>query len=183
MEPQYDPDPVEAQLIGQLLAGVDPVVDTLGQLLGGLGLDPMDVSDAGLRRVIERWLVAFEQIPETRVRMAVARRAGIPYSEAMERWADPEDLAAEVAWDARLAAQDLRRCQRCGTDPDDVLDPDTKRPLPNGRLRIELDDCWMCQQLAHERKMLTDTQREAGTDLRIVPRLPGEPFVNAGTIE
>lgn len=144
----------------------------------------IDVRDlpamGGMNILILKAMDDFMVNPESRLVMTCARRAAIPYSEARARWHDPYDLAREVAWDAHLAEIELRRCPQCGTDPHDYQDPDTKRLLKEPRVGIQLHDCHMCAQLAQHGATIDAKDKERGVGLRVIPRGPGEPFVQMG---
>jgi hypothetical protein len=162
--------------------------------------DPLDILDDPSLAVVEAVAAVFRDVPppdgfetvlaerldvlarssEARLRMRVARRVGLPYSEVMARWST-EDLAAELAWDALESAEQWARCPNCGIDPGDVLDPDDLRPLEAGRWKLYLNSCHVCAELSAAQRALEATTGIAdGTTWRLVPRDAGDPWIDDG---
>ena len=92
----------------------------------------------GMDADISRWVERLTNDPEARLRSELAHRAGISYSAAVERWEDPQDLAAEYARVALEIEDRIERCGACGTRPDEVLDFTDPDPAPpTGRTTVE----------------------------------------------
>lgn len=136
----------------------------------------MSVVGIGLEPRIEEKIDLISRSKETRLVMRLARKAGISYSEARDRWRLPDDLAMEFAFDAIEAAETLTRCPDCNVDPADVLDPDTNKPLDKGLWKIYETFCWFCGELARARKNIDEDDQLQGRQIRPMPRGPGEPF-------
>lgn len=164
-----------------LRAGVDPerrdpeIADRVADLLAELGA-PASMADE-----VNRWVERFRHDPEAKLRKRLAREAGIPYSAALARWADPDDLAAELA-DAALRAEDhAERCQSCGTRPDEWLDRSVEgwpRPVDNPPWKFYLWDCYACDMLYELNQGLTSEDRERGQRWTIKPRDQFDPTVD-----
>lgn len=175
-------EPVDNQDILSLY-GIVPYGEELDRFARGIVDDIADrggMSDAMHSKVLTR-MDLLNRDPKTRLLSRLAREAHIPYTEAAERW-DDDDLAHEIAAEAYESAAKARICPSCGTDPNDYQDPVTKRLLPHGRLKLQRWDCFMCQQIALNRRMLSDDDRERGTDIRVMARNLGDPFVESGDL-
>ena len=130
-------------------------------------------------QAVASWVDLFQRDPESRLRMACARRAGIPYGEALLRWRDIDDLAAELAWDHLEAEHAFRRCPQCGVDPADMED-ERGRPLKEPGWKVVGRGCLACEMIDGLTESLSDTERRTWR-YRLAPRLPGEPrVVDAG---
>ena len=174
---------LDPSIIGAL-SGLGEGDDHLLRLARGLvdaSFEQDGMSEAMQTRVYQR-LDLIQRDPITRILTRLAKAASIPYSEARERWSDPDDLAHEIASTAIDQADHLRRCPNCGTDPTDYQDPTTKRPLQNPAIGLDMWDCFMCQQIAQKRRLLDEDAKERGTDIRVMPRAPGEQFYRGGDI-
>jgi len=129
-------------------------------------------------QAVASFLDLFQRDPEARLRMACARRAGITYSEAMLRWRDLDDLAAEIAWDDLEASGAFNRCPSCGVDPADMED-DRGRPLREPRWQVKGYTCLACEMMAGLADKLTEDERQTHR-YRMVPRPPGAPRIDDG---
>lgn len=161
----------EALLMGRTLE--DP---SIRALLGGYLRDAMDRSGLGLDPEIGALVDLFRRDAQSRALMAIARRAGCTFGEARRRWADPEDLAAEIAWDAIAAAHHWAACPSCGLDPADLLDPETKRRLSQGRWKLQQFTCEYCAMRAAA--LAGRDKDDTTSDYRWVPRAPGDPLLD-----
>lgn len=160
------------ELVNAGLGRVDPEV-----VWALLQRTQLESGPPGLEHDVDRYVDLFSRSYEDRLRMTLARAAGISYSEAMERWGDPEDLAAELAWEAIHAADAMERHPPCGVKPSEVLDPETFRPIDNPTVKLEKSGCWVCERLAALRAELSEDERAKGVDWFVKPRRPGEPFI------
>lgn len=131
-----DPDiDVEALLRGY------PSVDRVDRdLLAGAVIDSMDLSGLAGDQLVADYFDLFTRDKRARIVKELADRAGITYRMAMERWADPEDLAAEIGHRAVQAVESWKRCPQCGLDHDDMFD-DRGRWLPFGRFKMKFRNC------------------------------------------
>lgn len=166
----------------RLLAGLDPN-PALARVLACRMVDPFDFSGLGMEERAGEWFDRFANVPEARLVMARARSAGIPRSWAREWWSDPDDIAAELAWDWWQAHERRRRCE-CGADPESMVDPENRnRPWPHGELRAEVYYCPACAEVDAARAELERSAQAAkqpemlhGQRVRVVYREPGEPL-------
>ena len=126
-----------------------------------------------IEELLGKWLLGFEGSTEFRLLMRCARRAGIPMSEARRRWIDPDDLAAEIAFDAFEAREAAAACGRCGVDPRDQINFDIKRPHDFPKWRADAYYCPICDDLARlEAKMAKSNEKSpdrGGWQLRVIP--------------
>ena len=135
----------------------------------------------GLEADIDRWVERLRNDPEARLRSELAHRAGISYSAAVQRWEDPQDLAAEYARVMLDVDDRIERCGACGTRPDEVLDftdPDRPRPLDEPLWKLYRFDCWTCIGLADLNGELTPEERTQGARWEVRPRGDGEPWID-----
>ena len=149
----------------------------LRALLEGRLPDPMEVGGLGLAQEIEAAFSLLEASPKARIRARLAQRGPLPYSEVRDRWSD-EDLAMDVAYSAWAAAQEEARCPRCGTHPDDVVDSVTLRPLRHGAIKVSVEGCLICGELAKASDDLSVEERRAGVAPRLRRREWGDPLVD-----
>jgi rubredoxin len=159
-------------------------------VIGRVGSTPEELL-AGFRPIpapeefeghVARRLELLQRSDLAQLRMTVARRVGLPYSEVMDRWS-LEDLAAELAWDLIEAGKHWDRCPGCGTVRGDVLDPDSFMPLDNGRWKLYLDTCHVCGELERANKDLEAESGVApGTRWRLMPRADGDPWRDDGDV-
>lgn len=149
----------------------------LRQVLEGRLLDPMDVGGIGMAQEIDAAYSLLEASPTARLRAEIATRANLPYREVRDRWAD-EDLAMVVAYRAYVAARDEERCPKCGVHADEVMDPVTLRPLRHGSVKVVLEGCVICGELAKADHDLTAEDRRAGVAPRLRRREWGDPITD-----
>lgn len=135
-------------------------------------LPPQSVDEVG------ETISLFERLLDARLRMMVARRVGLPFSEVTKRWTH-EDLIAELAWDAMEAAERWARCPRCGTKADEVVDDDG-RISDSSLWKLYLDTCAVCGEMERAQKVLDKGDYEPGTSWRVKPRAPGDPWWDDG---
>lgn len=112
---------------------------------------------------------------EYRLQMTIARRAGLPLSEVMDRWTR-EDLIAEIAFTTWETVERSKSCVECGVPPDDILDrtdPDRVRELGQPRLKLVRYTCWACRVRAGAESELSKTERENGVHLKWAEPRPG----------
>jgi hypothetical protein len=167
----------------EVLAGFHHVAEFLPREFG-LARDLL----AGFRAVIPPQSVdevgetvsLFERSLDARLRMMVARRVGLPFSEVTKRWSH-EDLIAELAWDAMEAAERWARCPRCGVKPDEVMD-EWGRPADDSIWKLYLDTCLACGEMERANKDLDKVKVEPGTSWRLMPRKRGDPWRDDGDI-
>lgn len=136
------------------------------------------LSEAGIEKRADEWYDLFARSTETRLLMTIARRANRPLSWALEMWADVDDLAAELAWDAYTFDEREARCSNCGSRHDEVYDKDGK-PLPYSSVKFQRVACMVCAEANRYTATRVDEEdRKAG--VRYVPtvRRPGDPFVD-----
>lgn len=165
----------------ELLAGFHHPLEHLPREFG-LARDML----AGFRSVIPPQSVdevgdtisLFERSLDARVRMMVARRVGLPFSEVTERWAH-EDLIAELAWDTMEAAERWARCPRCGTKPDEVVD-EFGGISDTSVWKMYLDTCLVCGEMERGEKIVREGDYERGTYWRLKPRQAGDPWWDDG---
>lgn len=166
-------DWLDPELAAEILTGVDPVEDARRAVMGSRA--PEDPSGFGLEMVALEWLSTFMRNPEARLRMRLARSAGISYSEALIRWRDPEDLGAEMAFDM-LQADD--REHTCPNGHDQRLWVDERgRFLDNGPYKITVESCQVCATLEGLQQNLIDEstkKKTPGAEYVIRRREPGE---------
>lgn len=122
----------------------------------------------------------FGRLLDSRIRMMIARRAGLPYSEVCARWSH-DDLIAELAWDVMESADRWERCDRCGTKHSEVAD-DLGRPSDDSIWKLYLDTCVTCGELERAEAELAKVKVEPGTRWRLMPRQPGDPWRDDGGI-
>ena len=163
--------------------GLDHLPPLLRAVLDGNPPDPASTEGMGFGSVVQFLFDLLERSPEHRTIMGAARRAGRPWSWAEEHWADLVDVAMEIAYDAHLAAVQERACPNCGTDPDQVVDPETGRLLDSGHVKIENRGCEVCATTARNSDIDTDERKMLGTYLKNTHRAPGEPFFDDGGYE
>lgn len=137
--------------------------------------DPMEVGGLGLAQEIEAAFGLLEASPTARLRAEIAERGNLPYSEVRDRWG-PEDLAMVVAYRAWKAQREEERCPHCGVHADEVMDPVTLRPLRYGTVKVSLEGCVICGELAKAGDDLTKDDRRAGVAPRLRRRAPGDPI-------
>lgn len=162
-------------MIDPFLLAVDSF---LRQVLEGRLPDPMDVAGLGLSQSIQAAHELLEASPKARIRADLAQRGTLPYSEVRERWSD-EDLAMVVAYRAWTAAREEDRCPKCGTHPDDVVDPTNLRPLRHGSVKVSVEGCVICGELAKASDDLSTEERRAGVAARLRRREWGDPLVDS----
>ena len=155
---------------GDIPGGADSRLQT------GAAAIPSDIARFGPELLAQSWVEFFKANPDAEVVMRAARRAGIPWSEAVERWADPNDIAAEMGLDALDAARADARCDQCGTDPDSIIDPQTGKLLEGSRMKLEMRSCRMCEIRNALDGALTTDERKAGLSWTVTRRNPGDPF-------
>lgn len=167
----------------ELLTGFHSPLDHLPRefglardLLAGFRADlpPQHVDEVG------EMVNLFERLLDSRLRMMVARRVGLPYSEVLERWSH-DDLVAELAWDTMEAAERWARCPRCGVKPSEVLD-EWGRPADDSLWKLYLDTCLVCGEMEKADRDLRSSRVEPGTAWRLMPRKPGDPWRDDGGI-
>lgn len=162
--------------------GLDPD-PTATALLKGTILDPTDLDGLGIEGRVAEYYQRFEGLGHSRAVMKLARAAGIPYSEARHIWDNPDDLAAELAWDMYQRDQAERSCPDCGLDPE-LMTGEDKRPLKNGAVKVVEFFCPACYLVDKARR---ERSAEAGKDgaedlygnaikHRLAYRAPGEPI-------
>lgn len=155
------------------------VAAQIGALLAS-GKTPEELAKLGVQIAIIDRIDHIRRSSTVRARMEVARRAGLPYSEVLDRWND-DDLAMEVALDAVKAEDHERHCPNCGIDPSTVLDlsdPDDVQQLENGYWKLRQTGCFTCQQIAWlSREFLDDDERRDGVRWELARRSPGEPWI------
>ena len=156
---------MSAEAIRELLAlGVHP--DTIIRMLGA---GPSIAAKVEL----------FRNNPDARLLMTIARRSGIPFSEAARRWNDQRDLESEMAWDIYEAELSLSRCPSCGLDHDLVWDYDKGRPFKDAPYQIARTDCPIGAEIERvQRTALSDEERDAGVHYRLRPCGPEDPWVD-----
>lgn len=135
-------------------------------------LPPQSVDEVG------ETVSLFERSLDARVRMMVARRVGLPFSEVTERWTHA-DLIAELAWDTMEAAERWARCPRCGTKAAEVVGPDGL-VSDESLWKLYLDTCAVCGEMERAEKDLGKAHVEPGTAWRLVPRKRGDPWRDDG---
>lgn len=123
------------------------------------------------------WLDLFRRSPEARLVMERARDAGIPYSEARERWGR-EDIMAEFGFEALLADERATRCQNCGSDPKWFYDEDGM-PLYTPALMPKTVHCEACADVErmrdqHAKQDEKSPYRAYGRSVRMVPFVESE---------
>lgn len=121
-----------------------------------------------------------ERLLDARLRMVVARRVGLPYSEVTERWSHA-DLIAELAWDMMESADRWDRCPGCGTKNDEVVD-DVGRIRDDSLWKLYLDSCTTCGEMDRAQRELAKVRVVPGTSWRLKPRQAGEPWLDDGGI-
>lgn len=129
----------------------------------GVTLDP---DPMGIEPRFAEWFTKFQQQKRMRAVMEFARRGGLTYSQAREALADPDDLAAELAYDAWRAWDAARRCGQCGIDPDLVQYEDERgmqRNLKNPAYVAETYYCAACKDVGKaEAELAKDRGKEGG---------------------
>lgn len=154
----------------------DPrVSDMVYRALRDVGAPPGMLDD------VAAWTERLRNDPEARLRKQLADRAGIPYSQALLRWREPDDLAAELASIGLRAEDHKARCQTCGTRPDewlDFTDPEWPRPLDHPPYKFFLWDCYACDMLYELNQGVDQEQTARGMRWIIAPRADGEPTVD-----
>lgn len=164
--------------------GEDHHPEHIRAVLEGCPRAPGNRSGLGLETAVGAAVEVFQRSREHRAVMAAARRAGRPFSWASEQWADPDDVAAEIAWDAYQSWLKNRQCPGCGVDPDDILDPETNRLLDHGAVKCEKRGCEVCATIGRQSRKITTEERDMlGTYWTTAHRMPGEPFVDDGGSE
>lgn len=125
-----------------------------------------------------------ETNPEAALRMQIARRANLPFSEVVERWS-MEDLA----WEYASARQDVdnarHRCPGCGIDSRDQLTHLGQRAKlgDNPAWRLEVRSCPWCEERDEtQAKLAGETYKRPPPQVHYVPALPGEPFFDDSSI-
>lgn len=167
-----------------LQRGYDPDPDVTA-VLSGRVRDPMDMEGLGIEARVQEWLDRFEHLPRARLIMRLCRAAGLSYSEGQAKWADPDDLAAEIAWDQWLSIVADRTCPDCGLDPELIVD-DRGRPLRRtGLVKVEGWHCPSCDLMDKARRQRADDtkgneaeQASNAYKLRFRYREPGDPDVD-----
>lgn len=159
----------------------DPVATAL---LQGTVLDPMDLEGLGIEDRVAHYLDRFEQVAHARVIMKLARSAGISYSEAQHRWSNPEDLAAELAWDIRAQQVAERTCPDCGLDPALMVD-DKGRRLARGVIKVAGFHCPACELMERAQRHKSDKDKDdtnpvygPAYKLRFAHRADGEDLMD-----
>lgn len=134
---------------------------------------------ASMSEEVGRWVERFRTDPEARLRAELADAAGIGYTAALDRWGTIEDLAAVIGYRAWRADDQINRCGRCGTHPDEwtFLDQNTgeRRPLMAPKWKVYLWDCMGCHKVADADESLDEEQRRHGMRHILLPRADGEP--------
>lgn len=148
-------------------------------VLRGAVRDPMSKRGLGLEPRVHRWFGVFGRWPHARMIMRRARAAAIPYSEALERWGNPDDLAAEFAWDWWQHQSHWERCPDCDVHPADVMDLDRMRRLEEPRWRLAVHQCYTCQELRKMDRQMPKDYREAGFRWRLMPAGPGDDWIES----
>lgn len=156
---------------------VEPVVG----VQGAVGVGPPVALTAEFITHLQNLI---EGNPEVGLRMAVARRVGLPFSEVAERWS-MTDLAYELAWDRREVDNARHRCPGCGIDSRDQL----TESGPRGRLgenpawRLEVRQCPWCEERDElQAKLAKEQYKRPPPSVHYIPALPGEPFFDEGQI-
>lgn len=129
---------------------------------------------------VGKYVGLFGRVIDSRVRMMIARRVGLPYSEVLERWSH-DDLMAELAWDTMEAADRWERCQSCGTKRDEVAD-EFGRIRDDSLWKLYLDTCVVCGDRERADGELAKVKVEPGTRWLLKPRKPGDPWRDDGGI-
>lgn len=125
---------------------------------------------------IARLLDLFDVDLEFEVRMSIARRCHLPFSEVAERWT-LNDLAMELAWDRRLMLDHIERCPDCGVKPSEQLKPGGRVMGTHTAWRIEVKHCLWCEERDEVEARETQTPlRKRPPRIVYVPRFPGESF-------
>lgn len=125
-----------------------------------------------------KWVDLFDRDVESRLVMAIARRAGLTYTEVRERWSQ-EDIAREMAYDMYLNAQAMERCRDCGTNPEEIVDDDGL-PLENGYYKLYKTDCPTCRHLKENTEKLSEREKADGVRYELRLREPGDSWVDNG---
>lgn len=89
--------------------------------LGAFTLGLLDSGD------VAEWAESFASSTELVMLMRVARRWGRPLSDVLDDARLREAAAAEIGFDLFEAADAERRCQRCGTTPEEWRDADGRK--------------------------------------------------------
>lgn len=106
-----------------------------------------DDDAAPIEALIAYWVDLFRRDPNSRHIMAIARRVGAPFSEVADRWDDPHDLAAELAWDTLEQLDLAARCPQCGVAPGELFD-ETGREVESPAWRFSIETCRVCDTKA-----------------------------------
>lgn len=167
---------ISSPLAQALLIGWAPLGAHTRALLEGAVREATEVTGLGLEGSVAEWAELMASSPQHRALMVIARRAGIPFSEAEYRWRDPEDLAAELAFDAYESAERLASCPNCGVKHEDMVD-ERGRPLKRGRWKFVQFSCFTCRTMKELRKGLETEKGEGSTDYRLMPRADGDELL------
>jgi hypothetical protein len=141
--------------------------------------DPMDMTGVGLDGLVAEMADLFSRSRRARLTATVARESGRPYRVIRDHWTD-EDMAAVLGLGVLEAQEALARCPGCGTDPADVMDLETGRPLAHGAVKVYVADCIVCATLADVQEAMTPEHRAAGFQASVRPRGPDDPFLDDG---
>lgn len=129
-----------------------------------------------LRDQIERAAELFALNPEFALRMRIARRSGLPFSEVAARWS-MEDLAMEAGWDQFLMMDRLERCPDCGVKPSEQLTPGGRKMGEHPAWRLEVSRCAWCDEKDElEAKRAGRPYKRRPARVAYVPRRQGESF-------
>jgi len=129
---------------------------------------------------LERLKAEIAGDPELRLLAEIGRRVGAPLSEVQRRWTG-FDLAVDVALSMLHSEEDLRRCPRCGIDPDTMLDRDRRQLAEHFTHRIEVRTCSFCLERDELAARVSGHEYQKPPPIvRYVPRQGDEPFADEG---
>lgn len=141
--------------------------------LGGEFPGPEDVLSLAN---IERLMDLADGSAEVGLRLSIARRADLPFSEVCDRWT-VEDLAWDLAASRMEAADREKRCPSCGVRPDEQLGPGGRHLADNFAMRLDVRHCAFCAD--RDEVIARETNQrytKPAPNVRYVPRLNDEPF-------
>jgi len=137
---------------------------------------PSDYNETLVSLLVSQKIELIQNSPNVALRMKIARRAELPFSEVSDRWSD-DDLLMERAQDFLDFERHMDQCPKCGTDPNDILGDDG-RVMDGGPIQVYTTNCPVCPEVAKIEKDMSETDRDAGKYVRLRPRPPGAPFVD-----
>lgn len=150
-------------------------VSTAERAVAQLPVPAEDLFDhpSGMDRESLRWFEIFENDVDARYVMGIARRVGVPFSQALAAWNAPEDIGAERGYDAWLAKDAAERCQNCGVHPHDML-RDDGRPKYDPPVIARIVSCELCRDVEDEQAKLgkVNPEQRQGKSVRVVTYQP-----------